>query len=380
MNKQNIYKGKGTADMYDDFLDFINYVFGFNGNNQDFLKLLPKLYKKEYHPCENNYVVTENGKLKAAIGSYRRDLQVLDKTLHIQGIGNVAVHPYARSKGYMIDTMNLAMADMLRDGADLADLGGLRQRYGYFSFEKCAPLAKFTIHDSNIRHCFRDVPMRSMKILEITDPNHPVLDTVYALYSQKPNRILRSREAFMDIITSCFRKLHVIYEGEECIGYYVGDMTELTLKNKSDFVDVIRNYIVNNSALELTLPLYETEMIADAQRICESMFLLDAENYTVFHYAKVLDALFALKASVLPLMDGSMTIQINGYAGMENIRISVECGIPSVTSTNEPPMLTLEHKEAMSFFFGTISPIRTRYPLAVSWFPLPLYIDPADHV
>ena len=36
-----IYKGRGNAEMYDDYMDFINYVFGFNGNEQDFKKLLP---------------------------------------------------------------------------------------------------------------------------------------------------------------------------------------------------------------------------------------------------------------------------------------------------------------------------------------------------
>ena len=56
-----IYKGRGNAEMYDDYMDFINYVFGFNGNEQDFKKLLPKLYNPECDPCYNNYVVTENG-------------------------------------------------------------------------------------------------------------------------------------------------------------------------------------------------------------------------------------------------------------------------------------------------------------------------------
>ena len=46
-----IYKGRGNGIDREDYLDFINYVFGFNGNDTDFLKLLPKLYKPEYQPC-----------------------------------------------------------------------------------------------------------------------------------------------------------------------------------------------------------------------------------------------------------------------------------------------------------------------------------------
>ncbi|MCR5683708.1 MAG: GNAT family N-acetyltransferase, partial [Clostridiales bacterium] len=103
MSDPILYKGRGTPEMYDDLMDFMNYVFGFNGNEKDFKKLLPKLYKPEYDPCHSNYVVTENGKLKAAIGAFDSDLSVDGEILRSRGIGNVAVHPYSRSKGYMKD-------------------------------------------------------------------------------------------------------------------------------------------------------------------------------------------------------------------------------------------------------------------------------------
>lgn len=130
-----IYKGRGNAEMYDDYMDFINYVFGFNGNEQDFKKLLPKLYNPECDPCYNNYVVTENGKLKAAIGAFDSEVAVGGEVLKCRGIGNVAVHPYSRSKGYMIDCMNMALSDMVKDGVDYSILGGQRQRYNYFGFD-----------------------------------------------------------------------------------------------------------------------------------------------------------------------------------------------------------------------------------------------------
>ena len=63
--------------MFDDYIDFINYVFGMNGTSEGFPKLLPKLYKPEYHPCENNYVVTVDGKLKSAISLTHRPRSVL---------------------------------------------------------------------------------------------------------------------------------------------------------------------------------------------------------------------------------------------------------------------------------------------------------------
>mgnify|MGYP000271967508 CR=1 FL=1 len=73
---KNIYYGRGNAGMYDDYMDFINYVFGFNGNSSDFKKLLPKLYRPEDDPAGNSYVAVEDGKLKAAVGAFDLDVSV----------------------------------------------------------------------------------------------------------------------------------------------------------------------------------------------------------------------------------------------------------------------------------------------------------------
>ena len=89
-----LYFGRGNASMRDDYLDFINLVFGFNGVSPDFLKMYPNLYKAEYDPCYNNFVATEDGKLRAAIGVYPRTFSVMGEVLLSHGIGNVAVHPY----------------------------------------------------------------------------------------------------------------------------------------------------------------------------------------------------------------------------------------------------------------------------------------------
>ena len=39
MKETELYIGKGHSAMQDDYMDFINYVFGFNGTAKDFYKL-----------------------------------------------------------------------------------------------------------------------------------------------------------------------------------------------------------------------------------------------------------------------------------------------------------------------------------------------------
>jgi predicted acetyltransferase len=150
----NIYYGRGTAEMFDDYMDFINYVFGFNGDSSDFKKLLPKLYKYEYEPAVSSYVAVEDGKLKSAIGAFDHDITVCGIHVKTRGIGNVAVHPYARGKGYMKKLMNMALDDMENEGIALSVLGGRRQRYNFFSYDKLGQAVSMSFNGDNFRHTF----------------------------------------------------------------------------------------------------------------------------------------------------------------------------------------------------------------------------------
>ncbi|MCI8387790.1 MAG: GNAT family N-acetyltransferase [Clostridiales bacterium] len=380
MSEPIIYKGRGSAEMRDDFVDFINYVFGFNGNDQDFVKLLPKLYKPEYDPCGNNYVVTVDGKLKSAIGVFVREFDVMGERICSHGIGNVAVHPYSRSKGYMRELMNMAIHDMIDAGADMSDLGGKRQRYGYFGYEMASPACRLEINSTNIRHCFADVPFKKLEFKEVCEGDVSLLDEIYALHNKKVCHAIRPRKAFLDIAHSWSSKLYAILDGDRFIGYFIGDMNELTLANNDDFNDVARNYVSERGKMSIKLPAYDIELISKAQAICDHLSVTNDQNYTIFNFKKVVGAYLKLKAVTTGLIDGSLGVEVNGYARKERFGIEVKNGVPTIVEDINKVDVTLEHHEAVTFFFGAVSPTRMRIPIAAAWFPLPLFINPADHV
>lgn len=379
MSEPVIYKGRGSAEMRDDYIDFINYVFGFNGNGEDFPKLLPKLYKPEYHPCENNYVVTVDGKLKSAIGVYPREFDIMGERLSSHGVGNVAVHPYSRSKGYMKELLNMAIRDMIASGADMSDLGGLRQRYGYFSYELVSPEYHFELNGTCMRHCFAGIPFRELELRRISRDD-PLLDDICALHDKRLCHAVRPREQFYDIAVSWQDSLFAILDGDRFLGYYIGKLHELTLADNRDFNDVIRNYIAQNGSVTLPLPAYETELISAAEKLCGGLGVHNNQNYTIFHFRKVVSAYLKVKAATVGLIDGALTFRVRGIAGEETFRIEVKNGQPSVSDVEGGADLTLEHREAVAFFFGVVSPRRFENPLSAAWFPLPLYIASADHV
>ncbi len=380
MKQEGLYIGRGTPDMREELLDFLNLAFGMNGNERDLLKWLPKLYNEENDPCGHNYVVTENGKIRAAVGVYPRKLHVLDETLTTYGVGNVAVHPYHRSKGYMKLLMNRAVEDMIEDGADLSDLGGRRQRYQYFSYESGGSNVNFHFDTYSMRHCFGDAPMREIRFEPVTDPASPWLEPIRRLHDGRPLHMERPADRFFDIASSWGERLTAIREGDRFIGYCVSALRELTLTDEADFADVLRCYTAEHGSLDLGLPLYETGMIRTAHKLCASYSMGTDKYFSLFRFRKVVSAFMKLKASRIPLLDGSLTVQVEGRAGREVFRIKVQNGVPSVTDAEEEPRVILEHKEAELFFFGLLSPVRTEYPIAAAWFPLPIRIEYADQV
>ena len=383
MSDPIIYKGRGSADMYDDLMDFMNYVFGFNGNDSDFKKLLPKLYNPEYDPCYNNYVITENGKLKAAVGAFDSVLKVGDEELTCRGIGNVAVHPYSRSKGYMIDTMNMALEDMKKDGIDFSILGGIRQRYNYYGFESMGPAYQVSIsrRDVNYRFDRAGIPFVELELKEVSHSDTELLDKMYALHQTRPEHTVRTRENFLDVCRSWRSAAYAILKNGEFRGYYVSSLKELTLVDENDFNDVIRNYIRRHDKVNMNFAAWETEHIYKAAAIGSAPSIDYCDMFNIFNYKKVISALLKFKASYTSLADGEITVRINGSAGVESLLIYVENGVPHVEEHSGDCDISLEHLEAMTFFFGLFSPHTEKLPAATrSWFPLPMYVDSADHV
>ena len=138
----NICKGKVNSEEREQLLAMLDDVFFIEDKpetRRNFLELLPKLYKEEYDPCANNFTVTEDGEIKAAVGLYYDDAVAAGRKLKAAGIGNVAVTRDCRGKGYMIDCLNRAIEDIKSSGADYSVLGGHRQRYGYFGYEPAGP-------------------------------------------------------------------------------------------------------------------------------------------------------------------------------------------------------------------------------------------------
>lgn len=380
---------RANKSEYTQLMDLLDTAFCFEKDEDKFLTLLPKLYKEEYKPWENNIVVRTDEGLKAATGLYYSTLNVLDEKLLIGGIGNVAVHPDSRGKGYMKDVMRECIADMKKRGADFSYLGGHRQRYQYFSYEYGGLIYIFHIAESNIRHVLGQNAKSRFTARELTAEDSEILNEIDLIHRKQPQYCERDKEAYFDILRSWRRIPFAVFEGDEFKGYFIvsrdyGSVGEFDSKAPEDLTDVLLcafEHKKERRRLYVDVPPYRKDLLNLMHKISGGFDICHSCMYTIFNYKKVLRAYLKLKNSLQPLAEGKAVVLIHGEAGDERLKLEINNGEVTVSETDEKEDIELSHLDALSVFTGLYSDRRAELPPAVaSWFPLPLFIHGADNV
>lgn len=372
--------------MYDEYMDFINYVFGFNGNTSDFKKLLPKLYKEECYPCESSYVVLEDGKIKAAIGAFDHDISVCGRYIKTRGIGNVAVHPYTRSKGYMKKLMNMAIDDMIADGVALSVLGGRRQRYNYFSYDKTGYVVSLSLNADNMRHVFGTDRHHDFTFAYVSADDAEILRFIHEMNDNEDFHAVRPADKLFDILSSWKQKIIAAYVNGKLEGYCVfkdDTVSEIHLLNEdriADFSAALYDFI-GKDRLSFKIPPFKRVFIEKMLKICEFYDAEPYKSFSVLNFKTVIEAFMELKATYSALPDGELLLRIKGRAGEENLSVKVVQGSVSVSDSDKIPDLTLEHIDAMNLLFASVNVKRDILPFfARIWFPLPIFLYSSDAV
>ncbi len=385
----NVTCTRGYDVPYDDLMALIDLTFGFKTPETQFLGLLPKCYKPEYRPQDSNYVVLEDGTPVAAVGAYDHEIIVAGYRIPCRGIGNVAVHPDHRGKGYMKLSMETALDDMVKDGIALSTLGGRRQRYQYFSYDKCGVCHSFFISADNLRHTFGtlDAPLVARAV---TDASDPVLDEIKALSDAGVFSPVRSRELFLDIAVNWHATLYAVTDPADgrFVGYAIAEsglISEARVLRDDQFMPLLRTVFaaIGQGHMSLRLPDHEVAALAAVAPVAEGMQTGCSMSYTVLNYALVIEATLALKATYTTLADGKLTVLIHGRAGDECLEITVKDHQPSARKlpTDTPVDFEWSHLDAMNILFAPFSPERNGLSsIPHGWLPLPIWMYRADEV
>ena len=388
---EKLYYGRGKDCDNKKLIAFLDEVFFIDDEpetKRDFISILPKIYHDEYRPAYNNFVVQdENGDFRAAVGNFNIDLDVCGEKIKACCIGNVAVGLKYRSMGYMVDLMEMSVEEMMKNGTDLAYLGGQRQRYGYFGFEASGISYNFEFNKKTAKHIFggRKSNLRAEKLQE---NDTAAIEKIDELYQKNVIKASRPHKDYYRIVTSWRHNPYVVYDGEEFAGYFFIDygygwVSECAVTKPEYYGDLAL------AALEVSGKECIRFNASPFDKMKHGFFTVNSENISVggcesllvLNYEKVLKAYLKTKASYTSLADGELKVLIHGKKADEKLRIEVKNNEVTVEKFDGDVEIEFTHNEATRAFLSNFSFEREKLNgAAQQWFPLPAFIFSVDQM
>lgn len=383
-----IHMRHGEDSQNKELIEMLDLTFDFTQNNDSFINLLPKLYKDKYHPAKNNIILDVQGDMRAAVGLYYNNIEVCGEKLKVGGIGNVAVHPDHRNKGYMQFCMLLALDEMKQNMVDISALGGARQRYEHFSYEPAGIQCAFNYTKNNVKRTLGADRKAKFTAVEIKETDTAIFEEICEIYNRKPFKAERTVDIMFDILKTWKANPYAVFDGDEFKGWFALNadrnyVFEIGYKNEDDIEELILITLETSEqeSIKIVTPPFDKPLCRYLGLNCEHYDIGHAEQFTILCYENVLRAFLKLKATYSALPDGELKVFIQGEKLPEQIKITVKDNNVTVEETDEKPDIILKHLEAMRLFGGLYSERRNELSAACqAWFPLPLYSYGLDNV
>lgn len=374
------------ASDFEEALDVLNFSFGFQ-HPHNFETLLPALYQSSEEAMSWNWALRENGRIRAIVGAFPLAWQLGDATLRIAGIGGVGCHPRARSQGYMQQLMAHSVATMQEEGYHLSYLGGQRQRYGYFGYEKCGIYYQLNLGSTNVRHAFGSADLGiEFRPLSRQDQTH--LQGTIGLHDAQSIRGIRDPERFYDLLLSWRHRPQIAHSSDgRMIGYLVaseaGDLvTEILAVNEGEpELSIAAAWVQQHGETRFELAPWN-RLLPKLAQLCEGLSVHQSGNWQIFDWETTLDALLKTRGTLGPLTDGAVVLEIADYG---RILLEVSGGSARCVRTEIEPTLQTDAFTAMRLLCGPLPPSAVlalpqgAAPLE-QWCPLPLFWGRQDGV
>ncbi len=382
-----ITKGFGCKNDEKELIAALDDIFFSEEPHNNFMDLLPKLYKDKYNCGERNMILKEDGVIKAAVGCFPLEAVAAGRKMKIMGIGNVGVAKDCRRKGYMIELMNDIMAWMIEEGYDYSILGGQRQRYEYFGYTPSGNALHFEINIGNISRLRNGNTETTFTAREITEKDTELFAKINELNEAQPYHVVRNEGDMLDILRSWKCTPYAVYDGDEFKGYFSycgkGHPSEIKAVNTEDLIDIFLCAMktMECESIAFTAPAYDTALCSYMQKICCGLSVCHVEQVNILNYARFIEGFLAIKAQRMNLCSGTLNVLVHGYKKDEKLAITVDGKNVTVTETDVQPDYELGHLEATAFFAGQYSEKRLSAPsFTQNWFPVDFYAGQQDNV
>ncbi len=369
---------------FNEILEKADIIFGGEGNTDYFQLYHPKLYEVRNSAEEHVIVRTEDG-IQGMLGVFPAEMDVCGRKIKVDGFGTMGVVKSARGKGYMKDIMNTAVSAS-RERADIAFLGGRRQRYEYFGFTPSGVAASFSFNSDNAKHGVHDPDVESFTFCEAKTEEEARFFN--KLYCRRPARVVRKDDNFLTMLRTCRSTPICIKKDGKLYGYAAVNgegkaINEIELLETEKLPAVLAAYLKAYDLRGVTVGgifMFEKAKLKALDSVCEGMYIPCSESFLIHDYVKITEAFLALKASCASLYPCSAVIEIKDRC---RIAIDIDNDGFRVYETDKAADCALTPIEATRVIFGNSAFVGIRDDLPAGLranLPLPLFYSRPDFV
>lgn len=370
---------QGQPGQGEEILRFAHRAFA-TEYDVDFPALLPKLYGPQA-ACEGQHLLLYDGECLAGLLALQvQDFRAAGCLLRTGWIGTVCTAPEYRGQGLLAALMERANRLAEESGCDLVVLGGQRQRYQPFGYERAGTHWLFTASARNLRDVPR-APGLALRPMARED-----VPQALALTERRPVYARRSAEGFVDVLRSWGCRPLSVWQGQVWAGYCAADGTGLVLELALERPELCAGVLAVlaerlGGEVRLMAGPWAGEIQRQAAALCEQAVLQADHSYRVLHWPQVVRAALALRALCgPPLCDGRLELDIEGQGGYEiQVRDGTACCRPQPPAGGAAVRLT--PNQAVRLLFGPDSALVPGAQAApAGWLPLPLCLPWADGI
>lgn len=371
------------SDEFDELTALLDRYFAYERGGM--AARLPFVYDPD-RP-ERHAVIEVDGEIVSHVACIPETFSVGDgTTIESAGIGGVATAKPHRGNGYMSELLEFWLARLDDDGVPLVELGGDRQRYGHFGWERAGRELVYTItprsapetsYDGSVVSVHDSDDIEAVRRLHRTDSLRVKRDsaTVRSIYGQR------------GLETLCYRDESGTIRAYICLSRESRDREIREFGGDANGLEALLSALFERADLNtLTVYAHPTHPRAELLENYSDRWRLRPQRSVnvrdlpavVTAYADPLERRWERRSGV---REGELSLGIE--SDETAVRLAVDGDDLVVETVTDEPRLSTDRRRAARLLFGgngRRDRIADEHPLLDALFPLDYYIWHTEHV